>query len=694
MNLADHVPPRVVELARFLHEELTEARPGRCAQTVQLGTLCLAVTLVSMTLHVPLLAVSLIVLFYGVQPNAFFTKVVAVVFVVATILDVGCLFLVLKFAYGYPLLRIVAASLILLAGMYLMRVNKLGLMFFAVALVAIYGQTIPDTLDFPEIAVRALLWSVVAGLYPVLLMVIVCCLLFPSRPAALLQQEMRRQLKDVSARMAQLADPAARPGDAAIPPERRIEGEALAMRRLHAFAAPDDARYRAARHYWQACIAAVAHLRMNLNRLCAERAPVTDAGRSLMRRLQGEVDKLDASVARAEPYRSDWDLTDAERAIAAEHQLESVCRTLRDLGRFDLSAAPAPEKKDSLFVPDMATNPAYLRFALKVLLASLICYVFYHGAAWDGIHTSMLTCVIVAYPSMGASFQKMALRVGGALIGALLAVLVTIFVMPHLDGIAGFLLMIAPIFFAGAWVASGSERSSYIGTQFVFTFALAMLEDHFGPVSDLTEVRDRAIGILIGIVVSSIVYTLVWPESETGALRQKLRDALRSVGDVFRQNDTAGGSAHLAHVQQSLTCREAFHACEEMRERVALEVDRPSPVRAALLAHTEATLAGCRRIVAEWDALPVHATAPDADSSRELDSSSWRDWRERAATALDRHADGGPAPSAPAAPAAPAASSAFDTAAQRHMARLIDDLPDWPAPPSRDTAGAQPEQTS
>ncbi|BBU29652.1 multidrug transporter subunit MdtO [Burkholderia sp. THE68] len=685
MNMVNHLPARVRALVRFLHAELTEARPGRLAHTLQLGALCLIVTFVSITLHVPLLAVSLIVLFYGVQPNAFFTKVVAIVFVVATILDVGCLFLVLKYAYGYPLLRILAASLILLAGMYLMRVNKLGLMFFAVALVAIYGQTIPDSLDFPEIAVRALMWSVAAGMYPVLLMVIVCCLLFPSRPVALLQQEMRRQLQDVSARMAQLSDPARRTGEPATAPERRIEIDALTMLRLHAFAVPDDARYRAARHYWQACIAAVAHLRMNLNRLCAESAPLSNAAAALMRRLQGEVDRLDESLARAEPYRSNWDITDSERTVAVEHRLEGVCSTLRDLGRFELSAPPHADKKDSLFVPDLASNPAYLRFALKVLLASLICYVFYHGAAWDGIHTSMLTCVIVACPGMGASFQKMALRVGGALIGALLAVFVAIFVMPHLDGITGLLLTLAPIFFAGAWVATGSERSSYIGTQFVFTFALAMLEDHFGPVSDLTEVRDRAIGILIGIVVSSIVYTLVWPESETGTLRQKLREALRSVGGVFRKDETAGGSAHLAYLQQCLTCWEAFDDCEEMRERVALEVDRQSPARTALLAHTEATLAGCRRIVAQWDALRTQATTLDDGAAGALDSSPWRDWRARTATALERYADGTPAP---------CATAAVDTPAQRRIARLIDDLPDWPVPPSRDMAGAQPEQTS
>lgn len=51
---------------------------------------------------------------------------------------------------------------------------------------------------------------------------------------------------------------------------------------------------------------------------------------------------------------------------------------------------------------------------VKTLLACLICYVFYSGTDWEGIHTCMLTCIIVANPSIGSSYQKMALRFGGA----------------------------------------------------------------------------------------------------------------------------------------------------------------------------------------------------------------------------------------------------------------------------------------
>ncbi|MCR6679393.1 multidrug transporter subunit MdtO, partial [Escherichia marmotae] len=83
----------------------------------------------------------------------------------------------------------------------------------------------------------------------------------------------------------------------------------------------------------------------------------------------------------------------------------------------------------------------------------LICYTFYSGVDWEGIHTCMLTCVIVAKPNVGSSYQKMALRFGVAFCGAILALLMTILVIPWLDYIVELLFVLAPIFLLGAWVA-------------------------------------------------------------------------------------------------------------------------------------------------------------------------------------------------------------------------------------------------
>ncbi len=90
----------------------------------------------------------------------------------------------------------------------------------------------------------------------------------------------------------------------------------------------------------------------------------------------------------------------------------------------------------------------------------------------------------------------------------------------RLDNIVELLFLLAPIFLLGAWIATSSERSSYIGTQMVVTFALATLENVLARCTTQVEIRDRATGIIIGTVVSAVIYTFVWPESEARTLPQ------------------------------------------------------------------------------------------------------------------------------------------------------------------------------
>ncbi len=96
-----------------------------------------------------------------------------------------------------------------------------------------------------------------------------------------------------------------------------------------------------------------------------------------------------------------------------------MATTLQRLAQGEPVALPQGEvEKAPLLAPDAWRNPAYLHFALKTLLATLICYVFYTAADWQGLHTIMLSCVIVAQPGLGATMQKTWLRIGGALLAS------------------------------------------------------------------------------------------------------------------------------------------------------------------------------------------------------------------------------------------------------------------------------------
>jgi multidrug resistance protein MdtO len=218
----------------------------------------------------------------------------------------------------------------------------------------------------------------------------------------------------------------------------------------------------------------------------------------------------------------------------------------------------------------------------------MIAYVFYTAVQWQGIHTAMLTCIIVALPGLGATTHKGINRLVGCALGSLVTLGATVFVVPHLETITGLLAMSLPIIAAGAWIAAGSARSNYIGLQFIFAFALAQL-GRFGPVIDLTEIRDRLVGILVGLGISIVVFTVLWPEREGAALTAALARLLKSMAALAGASRAAAGAARL----QAWTL---LNQNRELQARVALEPTWPeppepaAPVMTTILAQAQETL--------------------------------------------------------------------------------------------------------
>jgi multidrug resistance protein MdtO len=179
---------------------------------------------------------------------------------------------------------------------------------------------------------------------------------------------------------------------------------------------------------------------------------------------------------------------------------------------------------------------------------------------------------MLALPSLGATTHKGLTRVAGCAIGSLFALAASVFVIPHLDGIVGLLGMTLPVIALAAWIASGSARSNYVGVQIVFTFALALL-GHFGPTTDLTEIRDRMLGILLGVAVTLTIFTLLWPERDSDGLEAMLGRLLRAIAGLVRAGAgaAADASAYAAIDQARLQGWALLSENREMQARVALE---------------------------------------------------------------------------------------------------------------------------
>jgi len=71
-----------------------------------------------------------------------------------------------------------------------------------------------------------------------------------------------------------------------------------------------------------------------------------------------------------------------------------------------------------------------------------------------------------------------------------------------------------------------------MGLQIALAFDLGVLTD-YGPSTQIDPIRDRFIGIVLGILIISTVFSLVWPEDATSIARQKLAACLRAIARLL-----------------------------------------------------------------------------------------------------------------------------------------------------------------
>ncbi|MFM0505289.1 FUSC family protein [Paraburkholderia caffeinilytica] len=621
------------DVGDFLRAEFAPF-PGRVNVMLRALLTSAIVIVTSLTLEVPELPLSLLVVFYVTQSNVVITRLVGLMFIVGSTLAIGSSILLLKFTFDYPLVRIVVASVLFFGSVYLMRVLKIGVVFFIVAIVIIYVQTFVDQTDQAELLIRAVLWVWVAVNYPIALTLVINSLLLPAEPARQLKEEIERQLTVVDACLTHVIDGGPAPAPITL---QDVQRGALTLQKLLKFATMRDTHYRDTQAWHLASIATVTRLYLGAKELSANVPQLTAAQRPMLYELRENCRMLATALAADVPYRIGIERVASPDAAGTVVDMQRALYALNDFGARGASSGK-PSAEEPLLAQDAWTNPAYARFSLKTLLAVLISYVFYNATDWQGIHTIMLTCLIVALPSLGASTQRALLRIAGALGGTMLALFVVVFVIPQLDSVVGLLLMALPIAALAAWIAAGSERISYAGVQLLFTFSLAVL-GQFGPTTNLTEIRDRMVGILLGVGVATLIQLAFWREGEGDALRLKLASMLRPVSALLRADrDGTAASGPVSYAQQQLRTWAALDECEAILARVALEPNWQEGEQAHLTMRAQTVLAQGREIMLAGDALHQALDAYDARVTRET-VDAVRAVQEQIAACLDHYAD-------------------------------------------------------
>ncbi len=561
---------RLQWLHSFLRSELAPW-PGRFDAVLRFAVCITLAILGTFYLQMPMLEVAIIVIFFTVMENTVLTYIACVLVVIGTLFIAVLDNLFLGLTLDYPLIRVLFSSLVVFFGMYLLRAGPLiGIMGFLGALCVMFLQSNMPLLPNGEIMLRINLWSSITMLFAVGIVLVVCTLVRPDFPSRSLPREMLRQIRDITRA---LEDKTSGEKSLLLSADM-VERDLTRLHRLLEFAAIEKKDIKRKKNWHLARVSTLDRLHMaaaNISWLPS--FEITPAMGEALRQTREACLHFGAALEKNEPFRLEAypDVPEDDNTpLAAElREIRGALRALSDAA--DAEYPPFEGPKIPLLLPDATTNPTYVRFALKTVLATLLCLFFYKVTLWEGIHTCIITCIVVAQSSLGATAQKSLLRISGCVVGSIIALLVSVFIMPHIDDVTWYILICLAVLLPSAWVALGSPRSNYAGMQMAIAFALALMTKS-GPDINLTEIRDRIIGILVGVVVSTVVHALIWPEKEESSLRKSMSALLRAAADM------AESGRHENHLDRQTHLREAesnawalLSKCREVRTKAVLE---------------------------------------------------------------------------------------------------------------------------
>jgi multidrug resistance protein MdtO len=185
--------------------------------------------------------------------------------------------------------------------------------------------------------------------------------------------------------------------------------------------------------------------------------------------------------------------------------------------------------------PDAVIDLKHFHFALKGCLAASASYVIYNAIDWPEISTAVTTCLLTALSTIGASHQKQILRIAGAIVGGFLIGMGSqIFILPHVDSIAGFTVLFALVTALSSWFLTSSPRLSYFGLQMALAFYFIHLQG-FKIETSLAVARNRVVGILLGLIMMWIVFDRLWGEPAAVEMKKTFVSNLRLLAQLARE---------------------------------------------------------------------------------------------------------------------------------------------------------------
>jgi multidrug resistance protein MdtO len=508
----------------FLAQELAP-RAGRGLAVARIAAGCTITVAIAMVFRIPLAAYMAYMVFLASKDDIAGTARMTVAASLAITLGVIFSLGLAQISLGDPAIRLPAMALMTFLAMFSARTFALGPISFLAGFIVVTMQSVVDQMPNPEAFTRLTLWLWVVVVVPVAVTMLIN-LLFGPAASAVAERGVKKVLTDLEAALAS-GEIAGRLGEwraILVPLAEKSRNPPAIHRLLDALiileAYPDPIPPR-------------------------ERTRLS----SLVRGCLGALERRNL-VTEAPP-----ETESTPEALAATRAFAELQR------EFYRTQAPQPalteQKRHQLFVPDALSNPAHWQFALKTTIAIMIVYSVYTMLDWPGLLTSIVTVFFVALGSVGETVHKLTLRISGAIIGGLIAGLSIVFILPHFTDIGQLCVLTALVVLFAGWVSTSSERLSYAGMQIALAFFMGLLQT-YSPATDLTVLRDRVVGILLGNVVMTLVFSVLWPESAITRLRSASADALRSIAALLKSPQDA--AANRQHTVEALARADNFEA--------------------------------------------------------------------------------------------------------------------------------------
>jgi len=581
----DVTAPGLREIARLL-----APFPGRASIVTRIALICALTVLVTSAYGTPEAASSVYIVLFLNRPDRVTSVITSIALLLLVTVIIGIVMVVAIFCINEPALRVASMTVLSVVFLFMTSASKLRPVGAIVAMIIGYGLDELGLAPIGEAATRGLFYAWLLVAIPIGVAMVVNMLFAPS-PRRLANVQLARRLRLASRRLTDTATDAERAAfDACV---REGDHQIMAWLKVSKLEGTSTAADCAALRQAAASTTAILVATDLASSEPGARLPAACTAR--LAETMGQM----APMLEAGGYPVDV-VVDVPEAPALAPLAALVFANLRAaLEGFAVppvvaepSPAPAPAghapERGGFFDADALTNPDHIRYALKTTAAAMFCYLLYQQLDWQGIHTCFITCYMVSLGTTAETVEKLTLRITGCLIGAVIGTAAIVFVTPALTSAGELMALVFVGAWLAAWVAMGSPRIGYAGMQIAFAFFLCVIQGA-APAFDLTLARDRVIGVLIGNVVSYLMFTRVWPVSIASRIDATLNALVAQWTRIAHTVDASARSALVAG---------ALAQYGGLRQNLGLIHYEPSWVRPV-----PAWIASRRRVLAELGAM-------------------------------------------------------------------------------------------